>query len=306
MTDQMDDDFFEESEEKPKNQYDPMPPKPKNDLASPLPPVQERKRNRLTCGCISCVVSCALACCILPVIVLAIFLGLVAVARGNTITDQRTETLAISDMDTINLVVSNTTGLISIRGEDDIDEIQVEITRKGQGLSGDRSQELLDSIVVDVRQDGDQYILEVSDSEGGFPEIDEATADLRITVPRRLNIDATNEEGGITIRGVEIADSLMLENDVGGIEFQGRIGPEGTHEIRSDVGGVSMDIDRASSFSLDARADVGGIDVALDLENSDILRDGPSGRVTGIYGEDENPDATLLVIVSVGGIEIHD
>ena len=80
MTDEIDENFFE-SEEKPKNEYDPMPPKRKNEVASPMPPpTSPRKRNRLTCGCITCLVTIALACCVLPVIAGGVVVGLVAVA----------------------------------------------------------------------------------------------------------------------------------------------------------------------------------------------------------------------------------
>ena len=192
------------------------------------------------CGCIAIVVSGALICCVLPVMALGIIGGLLAIASGNEITDQSTERLAISDREDVNLFVTNTTGLVSIRGEDDVSEIVVEITRKGQGLSDNRSQELVDSIVVDVRHDGGDYFVEVSGSDGNIPGIDHASADLRITVPHRLNIDASNETGAITIRDVEIVDSLMIENNLGGIEFEGKIGPEGDHEIRNDIGGVDL------------------------------------------------------------------
>jgi hypothetical protein len=203
----------------------------------------------------------------------------------------------------VNLQVVNEVGTISIRGEEDAQEIEVEIIRRASGFSKNRAQDLLNQITVDVHQEGNQYIVEVNDAEHDFAFFEHRSVELRITVPETLNVDVTSNVGTVSVRDVAIVDALNLTSEVGAIEFEGRIGPEGIHTITSNVGAVEIEVNDESGFMLDARTDVGGVDNDLELENPIHTQDGAGESFVGQYGEG---DATLTITANVGGISIKD
>lgn len=253
-------------------------------------------------GCAAVTALGVVMCCLFPLGILAGGAALAGIAESNEVTDTSTEVLAV-ESETVNLEVTNEVGGITIRGDDEADEIEVEIIKRANGLSEQRARDLLDEIEVNVSRDGDQYIITVDQPDGGA-FMENHSVDLRITVPDRLNMDVTGNVGTISVEDVEIINALTLSNDVGAIEFEGQIGPDGTHSITNDVGAIEIELTGESGFSLDAKADVGGIDNQLDLENREQpVSDGPGQTLAGQYGEG---DASLTITSNVGGITLKD
>jgi len=281
-------------EEKLKN--DPLAEKVKNDA--------RQKRNPLIAACGLLVLAVACLCCMLPAGVMGFGLAMGAAAESNRVTDSRTEILELSREGTVNLEVSNNVGTTSIRGAN-VDEIEVQIDLKATGITLSRAEETLQGFQVDVRRSGNRYIVEVENAAGGG-FLSNAEAKIRITVPRELNIDAQTNVGLLSVREVEIVDTLNLQNNVGGIEFEGTIANAGSYNMQSNVGGVEVQVNKNSRFSLNAVTDVGGIDLLLTLQDLQQSRDGASENVSGVYGSDNNPAAQLNLRANVGGIEIRD
>jgi hypothetical protein len=247
------------------------------------------------------------ACCSIPIMMM---MG-AAVVSANEVTETSTETLSVDDVEgTINLEVTNPVGATSIVGDSDADEIEVEIVRRANAFTKADARSIVENITVDVRRDGNDFIVEVehADEHDGFMWFNSPSVDLRITVPQELNLTVENNVGGLTVRDVDIVDRMELTNNVGGIEFEGVIGPQGDYTITNNVGGISIEVSEDSSFELDVTANVGGIDMQLgdQWHESDYSKDSPGERYEGTYGDQDNPDATLTITTDVGGIEIHD
>jgi hypothetical protein len=217
------------------------------------------------------------------------------------------ETLPFDPDRDVNLEVINNLGETKVRGGD-VDEIRVEITRRGSGFTESRARSYRDDVQVDVRRIGsDHYLVEVKNDFSGF-QLGWGSADLTITVPRRLNLDMTANIGKIEVRDVEIIDALYLEGNLGLVDFEGKIGPEGVHEIKSNVGEVKLRVTRDSNFRLDAQANVGDIEENWGSRFDETSQSDNAGSrsLEGVYGAENNPSATLRVQSNVGSIVLND
>jgi hypothetical protein len=276
--------------------------KPKRGIQSGMPPAG-KKVKPLTCGCIALIVAVSVFCCAIPAAVFGAGVAASVVKDRNTVREERTEYLEVSREGQVNLVVENVVGETRIRG-DEVDQIEVEIELKSSAFTKERAQEALDNIEVNVRREGTRYLVTVIDHNGDDHFLGDRSVELLITVPRELNITATNDVGALSVKDVEIINELQLTNSVGEIVFEGKIEAEGIYRITNDVGSVQVKLDSGSRLRLDARADVGGIDSRVELAQERDRRDVTSQHLTGIFGDDENPEATLTIITNVGGIEI--
>lgn len=273
--------------------------KPKN---TPTPPSNHSRRWLLSCGI--ALLMFVSFCCVLPILGFGTMVAVAQIASSNEVTDQNTEVLEVTT-EQINLSVKNEIGEVIIRGGD-VEDIEVEITRQSSGISEDAARSSLDDLEIELERDDDEYKIEVDQNDGGFLGFARnASVDLRITVPTRLNLDVQSDVGSIDIRDVIILDELDLSNEVGSIRFDGQIGPTGDHEISSEVGSIELRIAEGSAFELEVETEVGSIDNQLELSNVEREREnGPGETLQGVYGRESN--ASLRISSEVGSIEIRN
>lgn len=265
-----------------------------------------RSSNRVfVWACASMVAVVVMCCCGVPTLVIGGGAFLAGVANANEVSRRDTETLDIGE-GIVNLEVTNRVGETRIRGEEDLDEIEIEIVRRATGLTDSRAQNAFAQMTVEVRRDEDRYIIEVADYDDSLGFLEHRSIDLLITVPTHLNMTVTNNVGAMSVRDVEIVDALELINEVGSIEFTGKIGPEGTHRIKNNVGSVEVRVTGESSFRLDASANVGSVDSNLALRDEAATQEDVGNSLTGVYGENADPAATLTITTDVGGIDLRD
>lgn len=285
---------------------------PFGDPQMPYVVQQEQSSSTLFKVIIGCVVLLIVLCCVVPLIFGAVTLALINVAQDNEISSTEVQQIPITT-EQVTLVVDHNIGDTVVRGADDVEEIEVRITRKARALTEGRAEELLDSAEISLRQSDGRYVIDTTRDEGFFmwQIFQNVDIELTITVPRRLNVEIAADVGAVRIRDVEIVDRLDLENNVGSIEFDGVLGPEGRHNITNNVGDITVIVREGSAFDLDARTNVGEIDVDLTEGRQGIRSssEGPAQQITGTYstlsGGDE-PNARLTIRNDVGAISIRD
>jgi hypothetical protein len=278
--------------------------KPKNQPLS-APPLQPSSKSPLLRFFLLIFVGCPMLCCLVGCVCVGLVTVFAGVSEHNRVTERSNEVLEVSDPDNVTLEVTNEVGQTRIRGTEDTNQIEVEIVKSATGFSRDDARATLNQLDVVVEKDGDRYLITVTDRDDSGNPFSDASVDLLITVPRSLNLIITSEVGEMSVRDVNIRDQLQLTSDVGKIEFEGTIGPEGEHRITSNVGEIDIEVSADSSFRLDASTDVGEIEVDLDLASPINSQDGPTHSVTGIYGN-ASTNATLTLRTDVGKITLDD
>ncbi len=291
-----------------KRNYVPQPPISSGGSSGsyPRPAARRSSPSPVLVGCGAVLIIVAVACCVLPILFVGGFGTLAAVVEGNTVTERSTAQLAIQDADEITLVVTNDVGDIRIQG-DDRDDIEVEIEKRASGLSDNAARDGLNDIQVDVRREGDRYIIETHGVGDNAELLENRSVALRIFVPERaMSITVTNNVGDVSLRDVVIDQQLDLSLNVGDLDFEGEISNGGEHRISLNVGDVGIQLDNDSNVALDAATDVG--DISTDLVLRDLRRDedGPASNLTATYGEAREQVAALRIRLNVGDITLED
>lgn len=277
-----------------------------------MPTVVEQRPRRNTwvfwlLGCFGVIVC---MCCALPIGGVVMVGTLAAISERNAVVETETQTLPLTSGDTITLVVDGNVGDVTIVGEAGVEEITVQITRKGKGLTKDQARAALDEIEVALEQKDERYTVQVKGTEGseGFNFLKSGEADVRITVPTRLNIEAETNVGELKVRNIETVNMLKLQVDVGSIDFDGVLGPSGTHEMTVNVGDIDLHLQAGSGFQLDADIDVGDFSDKTRFGTFSTQGDGPSDHAEGRYSWDNETEgnATLVLTVDVGSIDVDD
>ncbi|MFP4320946.1 MAG: DUF4097 family beta strand repeat-containing protein [Anaerolineales bacterium] len=266
-----------------------------------------RRFNPVLIGCGVGLVAVLLVCCVLPIVFLGGFGAVAAIVDGNTVSERSTERLEIEDEDDINLEVRNEVGDVRIQGAD-VDDIQVEIDRQASGLSESDARDNLAEIEVDVRREGNRYIIETSGLGDNINILNESHVDLRISVPDDvpLNVTADNNVGDLSVREILAADRIDLQMNVGDLTFEGEIANGGEHEIAVDVGEVDVTLSNNSRVRIDAATNVGDINSDLDLRDQQTGGDVVDSSLQGVYGEGRETIASLRIRTDVGDINLDD
>lgn len=284
-------------EEKPKND---APPSLENSYSSR----RQHRRNRFACVFLGMMVAVPLTCCSCLIACLAIFGAFEANAHRNRITREETYTMGFDSGDDITIEIHNEVGATVVRGEDNLDEIEIVAEFSATGITKTRAQENVDAMQVETRREDGRYIIETLQNEGG--NFDNSSVNLEIRVPQHLNLMVTNEVGAIEVKDVEINNIMTLSNDIGRIKFEGRLGEEGDYRITSSIGEIEVELDDPQNMRIEARSEVGSVEVGLDLSPRQETEDGVSRSIVGILGDDDDPDATLTVQSEVGRISVKD
>lgn len=275
-----------------------------NQTQMPAPPLQRRGLSPLLRLMLFLIFGIPALCCGTTCLLMGGIGALSVIAESNGVRERSTEIIDLGDIDSVNLEVNNEVGEISIRGDHDATEIEIEIIKKAKSLSKDSAQDAVNEIDVQIKQEGDRYIISVENNDQSANPWNNRSVDLFITVPQRLNLQVANNVGTLKVDGVVIADALNLSTEVGEIDFTGQIGPEGNHTITTNVGTVTVKVTGDSRFRADFRTDVGEIDLSQNLQALQHSKDGPGNIVTGNWGE--SPQATLKIITHVGAVKLRD
>lgn len=256
-----------------------------------------------SCGC------CVTLFCVLPLVCGGLFGALAAIIGGNEVTKRETKTIAIEERTegTITLDVSNNLGNIEIIGQDGVEEIEVEIVRRGWGLTDGAAEGALDDLKVNLRRVASRYYVEAESSETPGFLLQGGSIDLKIVAPRSLALVISHNFGNITIRNVNIVGNMSISNNIGEVRFEGLLASAGKSEISLNVGGVELTVERESSFRYTADTNIGEVDATWDVTRDNRRSDsGPTQSVEGVYGEARNPTSTLQISVNMGGIILRD
>jgi hypothetical protein len=203
------------------------------------------------------------------------------------------------------------------------DTVEIEATKSAWSGSGSTAQRQLDRIDVQFVQEGDRIRVKVDMpqlSESGLGK--RASVDLRITVPRRTDLDLDLDIGDVEIVGVEGAmdiradvgrveleevvarDSLRVRTNVARIRFRGPLTEGVRYDMRSDVGDIALTLPADSSFEIEAESNVGDVACDFAVEGTQGRKDLVGERIEGTVGE--SPTAELVLRSEVGSIRISE
>ncbi len=260
----------------------------------------------------------AIGCLVLPCLCCAAFLcgtvalgaSLAAVLNNAKATASGTETVTVDGSAVITLDVTNRVGSITIKAGTS-DEVRVEYTKTGYGLTKSAAQKELDNMTVSVEQPEDNHVVvdaTVDREKDTFFSLAD-NVDLTITVPPDVRITVQHNVGEVKISGVT-AYQLDITDNTGSITFDGALAEQegATFRLHTNVGEIKVTLPNDTYAALKAQTNVGSIDVASGFSISDQSgsNTGPGQTWNGTLGSNSEIAAPPLEVgVNTGGITIN-
>lgn len=209
--------------------------------------------------------------------------------------------------------------LAIIAAESDV--VQVDATATAFGLSDAEVQEVLNNLQLTATATGSsvEVVGKWKDStliRGRSPQID-----VRITVPAQTDIeidmgagsveitgvegnaDITADVGQVTLRDLDIPETLTVESGVAEISFYGPLREGSEYRFTSDVGAIQLWLPEESRFAIDAASDLGTVVVEFDVVG-ETARELTGATVQGVVGG--GSDTTLYLRSDVGAIYVRE
>jgi DUF4097 and DUF4098 domain-containing protein YvlB len=149
------------------------------------------------------------------------------------------------------VVLDSTRGSLNVKGEGDGD-VTITGRRTIQAFNKSDADRANEQAPVRIDRQGDLLIVRTEDSEGGSIS---STVDLDITVPRRLDVEARERSGDLSINDID--GSVSIGNSRGDVRL-GSIGKD--VRIEGSRSGLVRAVDVKGNFDLDGR----GGDVQLE------------------------------------------
>lgn len=209
------------------------------------------------------------------------------------------------------LVVEQSNGVIRIVGGAE-GTVEVRATKRA---SGPRATELLQSIQVETRQEGNTVRVSTRQAPG-FTGIGNRSVDYEIRVPGQTEVEVSSANGEVSIEGVagrisavthngrigvsgaqgqlevrtsngaiDIRDArvsqLTARTDNGAIDFAGSLGDGGDSQVETSNGRIRVVLSPEDRLRIDASSGNGSIDSSLSLENESKTRRSLSGLLNG-------------------------
>lgn len=200
---------------------------------------------------------------------IAVILGVVVLvaagcgyAPGDAGQPEATQTLsrtfAVSGRDT--LVIRDSAGNVTVtRGGDG--QVGVQITKRVRSLPGAEAQRVLESVAVDLTQDGNSVTIQTHfPGDSGSTSGASPTVDVQVTAPQASQLDINAAAGNVTIR--EIAGQMTVTATAGNIEAQNAIFA-GFSRLSASAGNVTLDGEMNSASVLQADVKAGNISLRL-------------------------------------------
>ena len=259
---------------------------------------------------VGCLVVPCLCCAALLCGTVAVGASLAAVLNNAKATISGTETVAVDGGAVVTLEVTNRVGSIAIKAGT-TDEVRVEYTKTGYGLTKSAAQKELDNITVTVTQPDDNRVVvdaTVDREKNTFFSLAD-NVDLTITVPPDVRITVQQNVGEVKVTGVS-AQQLDITDNTGTISFDGTLAAlsGATFRLHTNVGEIKLTLPRDTYAAVKAQANVGSVDVAPDFAISDQSgsKTGAGAVWNGTLGSNAAFDPPPLELgVNTGGITIN-
>lgn len=198
--------------------------------------------------------------------------------------------------------------------------VQVDATVKAFGVSDAEAQEMLSNLQLTATQAGSrvEVVGRWNDADlfkGPTPQID-----VRITVPQQTdfevdlgagtvevtdvdgNGDIKADVGQVTLRDLEIPETLTIESGVAEISYTGALNDGSAYRFTSDVGAIQLWLPEESRFAIDAASDLGAVVVEFDVVGQST-RELTGAKVDGVVGGVS--DTSLYLRSDVGAIYVR-
>ena len=198
--------------------------------------------------------------------------------------------------------------------------VQVDASIKAFGVSDTDAQQMLDNLQLTATQTSSRVEVvgrweDPNPLRGRSPQID-----LRISVPRRTDIevdlgagrvDVSGIEGNadikanvgqVTLRDLDIPETLVVESNVAEVDYTGALNEGSSYRFTSDVGAIQLRLPEDSRFAIDAASDLGAVVVEFDVVG-ESTRELTGAKVEGVVGGAS--DTTLYLRSDVGAIYVR-
>jgi hypothetical protein len=218
------------------------------------------------------------------------------------------------------VIVTNPAGSVTFApGEDGA--VRIEATRSARDRTEDDARKALETISLDLRQDGDtvSVVARFSGHDSAWPGASRLV-DLLITVPVKTSAtvrqsagDATVgaltgplslhiDAGNVHVAGATIERASVVQVGAGNVSMDGALAPAAALDIRIDAGNATVTLPAATSAHIEASAHAGNVIV----HGWPISTRHTSGATLLAAGDTRSgPQARLTVEVDAGDITIQ-
>jgi hypothetical protein len=255
----------------------------------------------------------AVGCLVLPCVCCLLFacgaaaLGasLAAIIDNAKATAAASETVDVDAKTVVTLDVTNRVGNITIK-TGTTDQVRVDYTKTGYGLTKAAAEKELDKMTVTVTQpEANHVVVEaVVDKQKDTLFSLADSIDLTITVPPDVAITVQQKVGNVTIQGVT-AYQLDVTGETGEIAFDGKLAAQADASFRFDtnVGAITLTLPRDTYAAVNAHTNVGSVNVAPEfaISNESSSKSGAGATWEGTLGSNSEIDPPPLDIEATTG-----
>jgi hypothetical protein len=158
------------------------------------------------------------------------------------------------------LAIQDTAGNVTVTAGAD-GQVSVQVIKRVRDQSGAEAQRILNSVGVDMTQDGNTITVMTHFPSGGTPTSGSSpTVDIQITAPQASQLSADLGAGNVTIG--RIAGQMNVTATAGNIEAQKAIFAGSSH-FAATAGNITLDGEMNSASLLQAEVKTGNITLRL-------------------------------------------
>ncbi len=261
-------------------------------------------------GCLVSLVLVVLAC----AVVVGVFGGLAA-RFSNLQQASTTFTRTFAVTSTPNLVIDSNAGSVRIVSGA-TGQVTVEATKTARADSSEAAQQDLNSMRVDVIQNGNTITITSKTDQSSFLRV--RTVNFVVTVPSSANVDVRLNAGNLEVSGVTgvVTANLNAGNvtatnvlfgagsrlhlNVGNIEVNGSLSPQAALDISVNTGNVAVTLPAATATHIEASTSAGTVTIS----GWDITVNRTVPGASAVGDTSANPTSTLTTRVNAGNVTI--
>lgn len=200
----------------------------------------------------------------------------------DTINQTKTESLRIETQRVV-LEIDNPRGDVKVETRQGAESI--EVTFKAEGIQFFGSESDIDELDYTLERRNDRYIVDIADYGVSFSYYN---VDVVVVVPPSVDVlEINGVTGNVTITDLTVKNNISIGVTTGDIEYDGVIGPTGSHSMQTQSGNIKIIPRAGSGFDLNATVNSGG-SISDNLTQGNSTISFQSGAAAGSY----NPPPT--------------
>ncbi len=235
----------------------------------------------------------------------------------------------VPDVPTVEISASN--GIVTVRGQEDLTEVQVTMTLRNLGASLEQAESRVDEMIVHTDRVQDRIVLGYAGTEQPESIREHGSVEFEVIMPPRADISIEVGNGSITasdivgrfdartnngeidaarmsgmlrldasngrIRMTETDGTVDAKTGNGDIAFSGRLG-DAEHRIETGRGDLEIELPIDLSITIDAVASAG-------IETDDLRLEGDTDGEDWVATLNAPAAATLILVARSGRIELR-